>query len=247
MAGRFALITLLLLGGCAAIDPHNILLRNVRESNPDFQLNVLGDWGRAAAFDFVWDTIDRNYVDPRFNGVDWRAIGARYRPLAMKAVQDDDFWETLNRMTGELRDSHTRVEAPRFVSMRRRQESVSLGIDINRIEGRIVVIAVAPNSDAYWAGVRAGMEVARIDGVAAEDRYAPVLAAEREQSTQWAKERRAFRTLLLGEVEAKTAFEFVRNDGTALAVTLTRRVIGAAPSAIARKLPSGFGYIRFTD
>ena len=43
----------LALGGCAAIDPHNILSRGVRTSNPDFQLNVLGEWGRAAAFDFV--------------------------------------------------------------------------------------------------------------------------------------------------------------------------------------------------
>ncbi len=246
-AAKFALVSALLLGGCAAIDPHNILSRNVRDSNPDFQLNVLGDWGRAAAFDFVWDTIDQRYVDPRFNGVDWRAIGARYRPLALKARQDDDFWDVLNRMAGELRDSHTRVEAPRFVSMRRRQESVSLGLDINRVEGKIVVAGVTPNSDAYWAGVRAGMEVARIDSIPAEERYAPVLAAEREQSTQWAKERRAFRTLLLGEPETKILFEFVRNDGSTFSTTLTRRVTGAAPSAIARKLPSGFGYIRFTD
>lgn len=244
---KLVLISALLLGGCAALDPHNILTRNVRESNPDFQLNVLGQWGRAAAFDFVWDTIDQRYVDPGFNGVDWRAIGAAYRPLAMKAGQDDDFWDLLNRMAGELRDSHTRVEAPRFVSMRRRQESVSLGVDINRVEGNIIVTSVSPNADAYWAGARAGMEVARIDGIPAEDRYAPVLAAEREQSTQWAKERRAFRTLLLGDPESKMAFEFVRNDGSTFAVTLTRKVTGAAPSAIARKLPSGFGYIRFTD
>ena len=63
----------LALGGCAAIDPHNILSRGVRTSNADFQLNVLGEWGRSAAFDFVWDTINQNYVDPRFNGVDWTA------------------------------------------------------------------------------------------------------------------------------------------------------------------------------
>ena len=33
----------------AALDPHNILSRNTREVNTDFQLNVLGEWGRAAA------------------------------------------------------------------------------------------------------------------------------------------------------------------------------------------------------
>ena len=245
-ANKLILAFALLLGGCAALDPHNILSRNVRESNPDFQLDVLGEWRRNAAFDFVWTTIDQRYVDPGFNGVDWRAIGERYRPLAMAAKDDDDFWDALNRMTGELRDSHTRVEAPKFVALRRRQEFVSLGVDINRVDGRIAVVGVAPDSDAYWAGVRPGMEVARIDGAPAEDRYAPVLAAEREQSTQWAKERRAFRTLLLGEPDTRVAFEFIRPDASPLAATLTRKVTGAGPSVTARKLPSGFGYIRFS-
>ncbi len=243
---KLVLAFALLLGGCAALDPHNILLRNVRDPNPDFQLNVLGEWGRTAAFDFVWDTINQRYVDPGFNGIDWRAIGARYRALAMIARHDDEFWDVLNRMTGELRDSHTRVEVPKFVALRRRQEFVSLGLDIGRVEGKIVVVSVTPDSDAYWAGVRPGMEVARIDGAPAEERYAPVFAAEREQSTQWAKERRVFRTLLLGEPDTKLAFEIIRADGSMLAATLTRKVIRAAPSATARKLPSGFGYIRFT-
>jgi carboxyl-terminal processing protease len=243
---RLVLAFALLLGGCAALDPHNILSRNVRDPNPDFRVNVLGEWGRAAAFNFVWDTINQRYVDPEFNGVDWRAIGARYRPLAMTARHDADFWEVLNRMAGELRDSHTRVETPEYVALRRRQESVSLGLDIGRVEGRTVVVSVTPDSDAYWAGVRPGMEVARIAGAPTEERYAPVLAAEREQSTQWAKERRALRTLLLGEPDTKLAFEFMRGDGSTFRATLARKVIKAAPRATARKLPSGFGYIRFT-
>jgi carboxyl-terminal processing protease len=246
MVNKLALAFALLLGGCAALDPHNILLRNARNPNSDFQVNVLGEWGRAAAFDFVWDTINQRYVDPGFNGFDWRAIGTAYRPRAMSARNDDDFWDVLNRMTGELRDSHTRVEAPNFVALRRRQESVSLGLDINRVEGEIVVVGVAPDSDAYWAGVRPGMVVARIDGAPAEERYAPALAAEREQSTLWAKERRAFGTVLRGEPDTKLAFEFVRADGSTLSATLARKVIKAAFFASTRQLPSGFGYIRFT-
>jgi len=237
----------LALGGCAAIDPHNILSRGVRTSNPDFQLNVLGEWGRAAAFDFVWDTINENYVDPRFNGIDWAATAKKYRPVALSARNDDEFWEVLNRMTGELRDSHTRVEPPNLVQLRRRQESVSLGVELDRVEGRITVVYVAPDSDAYWAGVRPGMEVTKIDGVAADERYKPVLAAEREQSTTHAKERRAFRTLLLGDPDTKSAFEFVRNDGTRFDATLTRKVVRAAPNAVVRTLPSGYVYLRFSS
>ena len=98
-----------------------------------------------------------------------------------------------------------------------------------------------------WAGVRPGMEVARIGGVPAEERYARALAAEREQSTPWAKERRAFRALLRGEPESKLAFEFVRGDGSTIATTLEWKVVRAGSSANSRKLPSGFGYIRFSD
>ncbi len=237
----------LLLGGCAALDPHNILTRNMRTATPEFRVDVLGAWGRAAAFDFVWDTINRRYVDPGFNGVDWVAVGARYRPQALGAADDDAFWDTLDRMAGELRDSHTRVESPAFVALRRRQEAVSAGIAIDRVEGRIVVTGVAPDSDAYWAGVRPGMEVARIGGVPAEERYALALAAEREQSTPWTRERRAFRALLRGEPESKLAFEFVRGDGSTITATLEWKVVRAGSSANSRKLPSGFGYIRFSD
>jgi carboxyl-terminal processing protease len=237
----------LALSGCAALDPHNILARHMREGNSDFQVNVLGQWGRNAAFDFVWDTINQNYVDPKFNGVDWTATAARYRPLALGAKSDDEFWDVLNKMTGELRDSHTRVEPPNLVTLRRKQESVSLGLDIDRVEGRITVTWVAPDSDAWWAGVRAGMEVAKIDGWPAEERYNPILAAEREQSTAHAKERRAFRTLLLGDPDTKMSFELVRNDGSHFDTTLTRKVVRAAPNATVRTLPSGFAYIRFSS
>ena len=237
----------LLVAGCAAVDPHNILSRNTREANPDFQLDVLGSWGRKTAFDYVWETIDQRYFDAKFNGHDWKAIGARYRTLAMSARHDDDYWEILNRMTGELHDSHTRVDAPRYVQLRKRNQAVSLGIDINRVDGKIVVTYVRPDSEAWGAGVRAGMDVAQIDGVPAEQRYATTLAREREQSTAWAKERRAFRTLLDGEPATTAAFEFVRSDASHFVVALTRKIVSGGPYATARRLPSGFGYIRFSS
>jgi carboxyl-terminal processing protease len=237
----------ILLGGCAAVDPHNILSRGWRDADSPLRIDVLGAWGRTAAFDFVWETIDRKYVDPKFNGVDWKAAGARYRPLALGAASDDEFWEVLNRMAGELHDSHTRVEPPNLVALRRRQESVSIGLELNRVEGKIVVVWVAPDSDPYWAGVRAGMEVSQIDGRPAEERYHEVLAAEREQSTALAKERRAFRTLLLGEAGTKTPFEFVRSDGSKFRATLARKVVRIGPYASARLLPSGHAYIRFNS
>src|SRR5207249_8849772 len=74
-----------------------------------------------------------------------------------------------------------------------------------------------------------------------------VLSDEREQSTKQAKERRAFRTLLLGDPDTKMAFELARNDGSKFDTTLTRKVVRAVPSAVVRTLPSGFTYLRFSS
>ena len=81
---------------------------------------TLGAEARSRAFDFVWDTINDHYYDAKLNGVDWKAVRERYRPLALKAANDDEFWDALDRMTGELRDAHTRVESPKSVAMRQK-------------------------------------------------------------------------------------------------------------------------------
>src|SRR6185369_4192073 len=62
---------------------------------------------RIRAFDFVWSTINEHYYDPSLNGVDWKGARERYRPMALAAANDDDFWDVLDRMTGELKDAHT--------------------------------------------------------------------------------------------------------------------------------------------
>src|SRR4051812_5508551 len=104
------------LPGCALIDPLNMLGRQWEDASgiatepvPPPPTAALTVAQRERAFDFVWETIDSRYHDPKFNGVDWRAVGSRYRPLALAAHDDEAFWDVLDRMTGELHDAHTRV------------------------------------------------------------------------------------------------------------------------------------------
>src|SRR5947209_9934480 len=120
-AGRavLALAAAGIASACALVDPNNMLGRQSEEpeSVPSFVVppprsTLLTVEQRERAFDFVWNTIQQRYHDPRFNGVDWRAVGDRYRPLALAAPDDETFWDTLDRMTGELHDPHTRVESP---------------------------------------------------------------------------------------------------------------------------------------
>ena len=101
----------------------------------------------------------------------------------LNAADDEAFWEELDRMTGELRDSHTRVESPRRVEARRNNEGVTLGLAFVVIDGALVVSSVNTGSDAWWAGVRPGMTVLTIDGIGAMDAYRKLYAETRDSSS----------------------------------------------------------------
>jgi carboxyl-terminal processing protease len=240
--------------GCSLIDPNNIIGRGIGEITPpptEFVPSpkpaTLGREAREQAFDFVWRTIDERYHDPAFNGVDWKAVGGRYRPLALAAPDDDAFWDVLDRMAGELHDSHTRVESPRDVELRKHNQAISLGFSFLPVDGRLAVIGVDPESDAWWAGVRPGMTIAAIDGDRAADAYAKLLEHTRRASTPRARDFAAVRRLVAGREGARVAFTFERDDGTRFDARLERRRIDRRHREMHRVLPSGFGYVRFSE
>jgi carboxyl-terminal processing protease len=200
---------------------------------------------REATLETVWTTINERYYDPTLNGIDWKAVRARYEPL-LAAASDDDYWELLDKMTGELRDSHTRVESPRQVEQMKNRESHSLGIGVAELAGHLVLTSVNPDSDAYWAGARAGMRILSIDGKDALTHYRELVAAARESSTPWARPRGALRKINSGVSGSKVTMHFLRPDGSQIAATLERRKFSVPPTMSHRRLPSGYGYVRFS-
>lgn len=250
---RALLLSILVLAaGCSAIDPYNMIGRQVGgalQAQPvsDVPNTALSAYARESAFEFVWNTINERYHDAALNGVDWKAAGAKYRPLALAAADDEAFWETLDRMAGELKDAHTRVESPTRVALRKRDESITLGFSFASIEGRLVVTGVHPDSDAWWAGVRQGMALVRIAGEPAEEAYRKLLADTRLDSTERSRHFRALRRLLTGAEGSSLEFTFERADGSQFDAKLTRRKLTTRASASHRLLPSGFGYLRLTQ
>ena len=247
---RLLLPILLLAAGCAAIDPYNMIGRQIGspvQPVPEAPNTPLSSYAREYAFDFVWNTINERYHDAALNGVDWKAAGARYRPLALAAPDDEAFWEVLDRMTGELRDAHTRVESPARVALRKRDESITLGFAFVPIEGHLTVTSVHPDSDAWWAGVRQGMTVVRIGNEPAEEAYRKLLADTRLDSTERSRHFRALRRLLTGDDGSSMEFTFERGDGSRIEARLTRHRLTTRPMASHRLLPSGFGYLRLTQ
>lgn len=242
-----------LVSGCAAIDPHNVIGRQLGggfgtpvEVVPSPPATKLDAASRDRAFEFVWNTINDRYYDPKLHGVDWISVGERYRPQALAAPDDEAFWETLDRMTGELRDAHTRVESPRRVELRRRDESISLGFSFVPIEGKLAVTGVSGDSDAWWAGVRPGMTIATIGGEPAMAAYRKLLEGTRFDSTERSRHQRALRNLLAGAEGTSVEFTFERADGTPIVAKVSRRKASTRFSAMHRVLPSGMGYIRFS-
>jgi carboxyl-terminal processing protease len=243
-----------LAAGCAAFDPHNLLSRQAPPPGalaatpvPTVASLALGEAGRSAALDFVWSTVNERYYDPKFNGVDWNAARARWGPQALAAGNDEDFWLLLDRMAGELRDSHTRVESPRRAEEIARFESIGFGFAFRPLEGKLAVTSVSAESDAYWAGVRPGMALVEFAGETAQAAYEKALAKAREGSTAQAKHQSAARHLLAGEQDSQAVLTFARGDGTPFTVSLKRKRFSSPPRVTHRVLPSGAGYIRLTS
>lgn len=57
-------------------------------------------------FDQSWREMHENFYDPKYHGVDWKAIRARYRPLVKHIALEEDLHALINLMLGELNASH---------------------------------------------------------------------------------------------------------------------------------------------
>jgi carboxyl-terminal processing protease len=245
------LLALGLLSGCASFDPNRVIARQLAPLDNSVPVpttgSALNPEQREQAFDFVWTTINERYYDPKMNGVDWRATSERFRNRALSASDDESFWDELDRMTGELRDSHTRVESPRRVEARKNNEGVTLGLSLIVIDNALVVSSVNSNGDAWWAGVRPGMTVQTIDGASAMEAYRKLYAETRDSSSPRARHLAAVSRFNRGAADSRVAMSFKRSDGTDLSATLKRKRIATPPLAQSRRLPSGMGYIRFSN
>ena len=233
------------LGGCATFDPHGLISRHVGNNAP--ASGTLDEATRAEAFDFVWNTINTGYLDPGFKGVDWQAVGERYRPFALGAADDAAFWKQLDHMAGELHDAHTRVESPQRYAEIRAQAGISLSVLLLELDGQLLVERVGSGSEAWLAGLRPGARVLRIANEPALDWWQRTVNAVREGSTPLSRQRYANAEFNTGKAGEVVAIEFERPDGSRVATNIARNKVSGKPGVLALKLSSGLGYLRFSS
>ncbi len=138
----------------------------------------------AAAFDEVWRGVRDRFYDRELHGLDWDAIGDRYRPLAVAAPTERERAAVINRMLAELHASHTGYYTPADTAyydladifswgLRRQLASAfpnskvaytGIGIFTRSIEGKTFVSGVLNGLPADRAGLLVGDELVAADG-----------------------------------------------------------------------------------
>ena len=137
-----------------------------------------------AAVDEVWQHVRDSFYDATLRRLDWTAIRAQYRALAL-AASDEEHPAVINRMLDELAASHTRYYTPAdpayyqlldiFAgSLRRDIRRVfpdgqvtypSIGIFTQRLEDKTFIRGLLDGFPAAKAGLLVGDELLSVDGM----------------------------------------------------------------------------------
>ncbi len=200
---------------------------------------------KAKIFYKVWDTVNKKYYDPGFNGTDWNQVRENYRPQIAAAKDDAEFYKLIKQMVGELQDAHTSFMTPVEAELYGKKQAVGTGLQLEEIAGKIVVAAVRLDSAAAAAGIAPGSIINRIDGRDAREVFAET-KSKIKSSTARAVERTALRQLLAGDADSVVKLELVDRAGKTSEVAVARRVAAVVkPQVTADRLSSGIGYIKF--
>ena len=85
----------------------NVVVRATPELTPEAQR-------RHDAFVKAWSTLDENYFDQTFSGLDWPQIRAEYEPRVAAATSDEQVHKLITEMIGRLGRSHFAVIPPDY-------------------------------------------------------------------------------------------------------------------------------------
>lgn len=196
---------------------------------------------RQRTFDRVWGIVNESHFDTNFNGVDWKKVGESYRPQAMSANSDSEFYNILNQMIGELNQSHFSIYTKESeVELSKCNEGV-IGIDLRLLDDHAVINRVEANSPADKAGIKMGFEITKID-----DRTLPELLLSLENTlaprkyadgVKQAYRERVLTRALCGKPETSVKIEVLDKKNAAKTLNLTRTAYKGEILKVAEGIP----------
>ncbi|MBD2730297.1 S41 family peptidase [Nostoc sp. FACHB-892] len=137
-------------------------------------------------FEQVWQTVNDNFYDPNFNGVDWKAIKKQYQPQLIKADSSKDAAVVLNQMLSQLKSSHTRFytqDEPAYYQLlgiflpqspdlnkqlkqflpKGKLEYTDIGLFTKDINGKTFISSILDGSPAAKASLKVGDQILSVD------------------------------------------------------------------------------------
>jgi carboxyl-terminal processing protease len=178
---------------------------------------------RKESFETVWKTVNDAYFDPTFGGVDWAAIGEKYRGQLDTAADKAALRKLLQSMLWELRKTHFSI-LPREMSVFTAQERNrvgTVGVGAVYVDGPVAIDRVDAGSPGALAGIHPGDVVTRINGT----EIAPLIAKLEQAGVSPARRglylEQFVEGRLRGSVGSQVKLDLRGPDGTERPVALT--------------------------
>lgn len=181
---------------------------------------------RQRTFDRVWSIVNESHFDINFGGVDWKKVGESYRPAAMSAQSEAEFYNVLNQMIGELNQSHFSIYTKESEAELSKCNDGIIGVDLRLLENHAVINRVEANSPAEKAGIKTGFEITKIDDkslaemlLSLENTLAPRKLAD---GVKQAYRERVLTRALCGKPQTSVKIEVLDKKDSAKTFNLTR-------------------------
>ena len=188
-------------------------------------------------FDFIWETISKQFVDSQLSGVDWNAAKEQYRPRVAEADDPQTAYQLIAEMLGLLQNQNTflvppwRINPPDEQAADPQLEYSGVGMVVQKAESGALVLHVFPGGPAEDEGLLVGDVIIGVDGRPVQDDDSI------EQITN----------LIRGPVGTAVELTIEDPEGVERTLSITRATIDLRPEVEHRRMEGSIGYLRLPD
>jgi len=211
-------------------------------------------------FEVVWNTVKEKHFDPNFGGVDWNQVRVKYSPLVDQAKNESELYSLLQRMLGELKQSHFSIvpaEASADANGAPHGPIGETGVEVKYLRDEPVITRVSSGSGADKAGLRPGFTIKQVEGKAIQLLAKPLNESDIPVSLRPLLKARLVENKLSGMAGTSVRLQYADGGGVLKEAIVAREVVTGEMSPAFGNFPpqrtefetryvaGGYGYIHF--